>query len=65
EHWRVAPVTKITSHDGSDYCALRRFMWRVSHIHKFIPRVAQEVGRVARARNIYKEKSFSDPGLAG
>ncbi|MCI22602.1 hypothetical protein A2U01_0043778, partial [Trifolium medium] len=62
--WRVASVTKDSALEGSDFCSSRGFMWRVAHLHLFITGVAQEAWRGAQARNLYKKKSFSDPGLA-
>ncbi|MCI56956.1 hypothetical protein A2U01_0078207, partial [Trifolium medium] len=47
EGWRVAPVTNSYLRNGSDFSALRRFIWRVAQFHEFILCVAQEVGRVA------------------
>ncbi|MCI88707.1 hypothetical protein A2U01_0109994, partial [Trifolium medium] len=31
-----------SSQEGSNCCTSRKFMWRVAHLHLFIPRVAHE-----------------------
>ncbi|MCI62740.1 hypothetical protein A2U01_0083997, partial [Trifolium medium] len=38
---------QASAQDVSGYCASRRFMWRVAHLHLFITRVAQEAWRGA------------------
>ncbi|MCH87238.1 hypothetical protein A2U01_0008104 [Trifolium medium] len=58
--WRGAPVCETAVVSGSDGRALRRFMRRGVHLHVFFTRVAQDAGRVAPARNLYKFSSISD-----